>query len=111
MSTSYVTEQDLIQIYKCGHFFYPAVDHYANSSSVSCDRCKKDNLISCIGYKDRDLCLQCCADIERNLSMNNNPTISSLFKQQENQNNQTNQNNESSIGQNSQNPFNRSQFT
>ena len=43
-----------------GKFFFPAWKHYGNpSTDVRCDRCFKTNLVCCIGYGDKDLCLDC----------------------------------------------------
>ena len=46
------------KIYKFGKFYNPATNHYNKPNiSVHCDRCKKNNLLTCIGYNDCDLCL------------------------------------------------------
>lgn len=44
-----------------GTFYYPAWKHYGSTkANVVCDRCSKNNLVSCIGYGNNlDLCLNC----------------------------------------------------
>ena len=46
-------------VIKYGKFYYPAISHYPNSLNIQCDRCYKNDLQSCIGYEDIDLCLKC----------------------------------------------------
>ena len=89
MSSTYITENELIETYKLGTYFNPAFKHYIKETNVSCDRCKRENLTSCIGYNDCDLCIQCTADIERNILYNSNPifpaiTSDNLNKDEEN---------------------------
>lgn len=53
------------EIIRRGKFYFPASNHYVNNNEeiiVNCDRCKRTKLLSCIGYKEFDLCLN-CADI------------------------------------------------
>lgn len=52
-----------VDIYKNGHYYSDTQNRYVNSP-VICDRCLKQNLISCIGWKDHDLCMQCIAFID-----------------------------------------------
>jgi len=42
-----------------GEYWYPAKKHYRGLCSVSCDRCHKNDILVSIGYKDKDLCLDC----------------------------------------------------
>lgn len=60
-----LTEQDLKDAYKYGKYANPANSRY-NSSTVNviCDRCRKSNLLTCIGYNQIDLCLNCAAQME-----------------------------------------------
>ena len=48
-----------------GSFYYPAWKHYGSVEfNVVCNKCNKNNLISCIGYgPDVDLCLSCVQTI------------------------------------------------
>ncbi len=47
------------KIIKNGKFYCPATSHYNNSNNIQCDRCYKNNLKTCIGYEEYDLCLEC----------------------------------------------------
>lgn len=51
------------QIYDHGTYYNPATSHYKSNGSVTCDRCGKDNLDVCIGYKTHDLCMMCMYEI------------------------------------------------
>lgn len=64
--SNYPTDQKLISVYQNGTFFNPASSHYVStgSSNVVCDRCRKSELVSCIGYGELDICLSCASDIE-----------------------------------------------
>lgn len=53
------TDDEYEQIIKNGTFYYPAWKHYGRIANVVCDKCLKNNLISCVGYVNKDLCLQC----------------------------------------------------
>lgn len=48
-----------------GTFYFPATAHYSRPCSVVCDRCKKTNIVACVGYKEYDLCMK-CVDIVTN---------------------------------------------
>jgi hypothetical protein len=51
-----------------GTYYFPAWRHYGNTpKNVICDKCLKSNLVSCIGYGQQDLCLQCADRITENL--------------------------------------------
>lgn len=71
MTSKYPTEDDLIQVYKLGRYFNPASESYG----VSCDRCKRENLSSCISYTNFDLCMQCVTDIENNIVSSSKPNV------------------------------------
>ena len=51
-----------------GSFYCPAYKHYNKNVTVTCDRCKKDNLPCCIGYGEMDLCLKCADMIAQSIS-------------------------------------------
>lgn len=63
-----------------GEYYYPATAHYnninnnnnSNANFVWCDKCKKSGLISCIGWKDYDMCLKCVSEVTSQMSGNNN---------------------------------------
>jgi hypothetical protein len=76
-NSSYPTDQKLISVYQNGTFFNPASSHYVSSgvSNVVCDRCRKSELKSCIGYGELDLCLSCAVDIESSLVKSASETI------------------------------------
>ena len=57
-------ERLFIRIYKYGTFYNPAYEHYGPKGEVGCDRCLKEDIPSCIGWRDFDLCLECAADID-----------------------------------------------
>lgn len=50
-------------IAKYGKYYNPANLHYNTTTRVMCDRCKRNNLIACIGYLDQDLCLPCAEQV------------------------------------------------
>src|SRR3989338_6568818 len=53
------------EIMQFGTYYHPAAEHYSyKACSVYCDRCQRGDLRSCIGYKDRDLCLGCAATLD-----------------------------------------------
>ncbi len=55
----------LKKVYKKGNFYNPAWTHHSYTKiKVTCDRCKKKNIKSCIGYGDYDICMKCINDIE-----------------------------------------------
>ena len=53
------------QIQKYGKLFDPANSHYDNDNGVECDRCKKTELKTCIGWKEHDLCMDCNSALEK----------------------------------------------
>jgi hypothetical protein len=54
------------QVLQHGSYFNPANKRYKENAIVSCDRCSRKDIPSCIGYRELDLCLTCAAAIERN---------------------------------------------
>jgi hypothetical protein len=43
-----------------GRFFFPAGMHYGNpDAAVTCDRCRRTDLKTCIGFERFDYCLPC----------------------------------------------------
>lgn len=51
-----------------GTYYCPALNHYKlnpKATTVICDRCKKKDLIACIGLEGKDLCLPCDEEISR----------------------------------------------
>src|SRR3990172_8672909 len=49
---------------KYGTYYNPAGTHYSNPlANCICDHCGTENLISCIGYSDIDVCLPCVENL------------------------------------------------
>lgn len=66
---SYPPHTPLHQVATYGTLYRPATAHYPHKSNciVNCDNCNRQNLLACIGYNDKDLCLRCADDmIDRN---------------------------------------------
>lgn len=62
MNNRFCNEATLKNICEYGRYYYPATSHYESGTAVQCDRCNDQNLKSCIGWKEYDLCLT-CADV------------------------------------------------
>lgn len=60
---------DLMNVIQKGKYYYPAFRHYSQFSfaNVICDYCNKSNLNSCIGYENKDLCLNCIEHFTNNM--------------------------------------------
>ena len=56
------------KIYRYGKYYNPANLHYCfpgeEGDEVGCDRCLKEDIPTCIGWKEYDLCLYCASVIE-----------------------------------------------
>lgn len=48
-----------------GTYYYPAWKHYNRKTNVFCDRCNRQQLKACIGYKQFDLCLWCVDELTK----------------------------------------------
>lgn len=58
-------EEVINKVHKKGTYYNPAWTHHSNKKiKVTCDRCKKPNIKSCIGYADFDVCMKCIDDID-----------------------------------------------
>ena len=57
-------ERLFIKIYKYGTYYNPAYEHYLPRVDVGCDRCLKEKITACIGWRDYDLCLLCISEID-----------------------------------------------
>jgi hypothetical protein len=55
-----------IDIIKHGKLYFPASSHYDMNTIVVCNRCYKNDLQICIGYEDKDICLECAEKIVYN---------------------------------------------
>ena len=53
-----------IDIYKFGTYYNPSQKHYGADVMVHCDWCLQSDIVSCIGWKEHDLCLNCIAIID-----------------------------------------------
>jgi hypothetical protein len=59
-----IDKETMINICKYGKYYNPASNHYGGSSkNVVCDRCHKNRLDICIGWKLYDLCFKCNEEI------------------------------------------------
>ncbi|AYV75182.1 MAG: hypothetical protein Terrestrivirus1_56 [Terrestrivirus sp.] len=91
MYNNYQIKSKFSEVVENGQFFFPAYSHYGTKTNVVCDRCKKTNLVSCIGYDTLDLCLPCAGTVTEMLSKNivnpisiPIPPIGSLTKMEQN---------------------------
>jgi hypothetical protein len=80
-----MNDNDYLYIIKNGKLYYPVSSHYDMnivtplrressiyySSPVQCNRCYRNELKICIGYLDKDLCLECCEKIVNSESFKN----------------------------------------
>lgn len=57
------------RILQVGTYFYPAWRHYGRKTLIMCDRCNRQDLQVCIGYRDYDICLECVSEIVKNYKM------------------------------------------
>lgn len=60
-----MSEELYKQIHKNGEYYNPANNHYNNDNGVECDRCKKTELDTCIGWQENDLCMKCISAIDK----------------------------------------------
>jgi len=63
METSCFNKQKIMELVKKGTYYNPAYQHYGQEGNVFCDKCKKQDLLVCIGYETNDLCLQCVQEV------------------------------------------------
>lgn len=64
---------EFVNVLLKGKLYFPALDHYReqnenNIVSVICDKCKRLDLVACIGFFCFDLCLSCANDITKSLA-------------------------------------------
>lgn len=63
---------DLETVAKKGMYYNPAYLHYGDANTnVCCDSCHRTQLIACIGYMRRDLCLPCAERINNKANLFN----------------------------------------
>lgn len=55
------------KVLKEGSYYNPANLHYGSEGTVSCDRCKREDISMCIGNSKNDLCMECVCTIEKEL--------------------------------------------
>lgn len=61
-------ENLFIDIYRFGKYYYPASSHYGDYNGIiTCDRCLKEDIKCCIGWKEHDLCMACMNFIDQYL--------------------------------------------
>lgn len=59
--------EEILYTTKYGIYYNPASSHYNKPLvNVICDNCHKENLKSCIGYGNCDICLSCTDKINNN---------------------------------------------
>ena len=58
-------QQEFYFVYKYGTYYNPADLHYNEPIMVGCDKCGKEDIKVCLGWKEYDLCMQCVQDIEQ----------------------------------------------
>ncbi len=65
-----------------GKFYFPAFTHYGGNPmlNVTCDRCHRNQLKACIGYKENDLCMDCVEIISSKMNFDMNQLIPYKFK-------------------------------
>jgi hypothetical protein len=67
-----ISDLEAISIVSNGIFYFPAWKHHYNpSTEVYCDYCNKSNLLSSIGYRNMDLCLECVELLTNAIKKNN----------------------------------------
>lgn len=67
-----ISDLEAISIVSNGIFYFPAWKHHYNpSTEVYCDYCNKSNLLSSIGHRNMDLCLECVEILTINIKKNN----------------------------------------
>lgn len=72
MSNQTITKEIMTNIYTNGTYYDPARDHHGPNTTVMCDRCRKDNLDVCLGWKEYDLCMACVSEIRVELNKKSN---------------------------------------
>ena len=69
MSSQVITSDILANIAYHGKYYNPASNHYGSeTTNVTCDKCRKNQLKTCIGWKEYDLCLPCADEITQTTS-------------------------------------------
>ena len=63
LSRRNITNMIHSKIIEFGSYYFPAWKHYNHGANVVCDRCLRNNLTSCIGYLNQDLCLRCADEV------------------------------------------------
>ena len=66
-SSNSIDKETVINICKYGTYYNPASNHYGSSKNVVCDKCYKNRLDICIGWKSYDLCFKCTEEINNEL--------------------------------------------
>ena len=67
-----ISDLEAISIVSNGLFYFPAWKHHYNpNTEVYCDYCNKRNLLSSIGYRNMDLCLECVESLTNAIKKNN----------------------------------------
>ena len=57
---------DFLFVLQNGSYYYPATKRYnSDEIIVTCDRCRRTDILSCLGYKNIDLCMTCVNELEK----------------------------------------------
>lgn len=74
------TQEEILYTTKYGTYYNPATSHYNKPFvNVICDNCHKENLKSCIGHNNCDLCLECVDKINNNSHFPTSPFVDLPF--------------------------------
>jgi hypothetical protein len=58
-------EKKFYEVFKYGVYYFPASKHYGGPVEVGCDRCLREDIATCLGWGEVDLCMECVADINK----------------------------------------------
>lgn len=57
-------KEQILYTTKFGMYYNPASKHYMkHNANIVCNNCGKENLTSCIGHADVDICLPCVENL------------------------------------------------
>jgi hypothetical protein len=76
MTGPYITSNLMKTICQKGSYYIPAWKHYnTKDSNVQCDRCKRTNLVACIGWQKYDICLTCADKVAEQIYFVEEPLV------------------------------------
>src|SRR3990172_4781987 len=68
MSFAPVTQDTFQKIVQLGKYYFPAHLHYSRETTITCDRCQRNQIPACIGWQQYDLCLNCAQKVAEQLT-------------------------------------------